>query len=225
MSYPFGTGGRSLPEFSRGNRKTQVGSTKHFTGCAVLGDGPGYRVNTESHLEAQAALLLAARLETLMLVEQVEFQWYDEDREYHLHYIDLVATQADGLVVGYAVRPTQWASPDYIKELARIKEQAIHQEFLDDLRLFTEKDVCPVEWHNAKLFHGVRRADCFADPVARDVAGRIVGVTTIGELVDQTGLEGMGFRAIVRLIRSGHLQMVRHERIEHTTEVFKVRMI
>lgn len=225
MSYPFGIGGRSLPEFSRGNRKTQVGSTKNFTGCAVLGDGPGYRVNTESHLEAQATLLLAARTTTLELVEQVEFEWYDQDGEYHSHYIDLVATQADGQDVGYAVRPTKRASPDYIKKLARIKEQAVHQGVLDDLRLFTEKDVCPVEWHNAKLFHGVRRVDCFADPVAQDVAGRLVGVTTIGDLVDQTGLEGMGFRAIVRLIRSGHLQTVRHERIEHTTEVFKVRLI
>lgn len=225
MSYPFGTGGRSLPEFSRGNRKTQVGSTKHFTGCAVLGNGPGYRVNTESHLEAQAALLLAARATTLDLVEQVEFEWYDENGECHLHFVDFVVSQTNRLIVGFAVRPTNRASPDYIKKLARIKEQAIHQGVLNDLRLFTEKDVCPVEWHNAKLFHGVRRADCFADPVAREVAGCLVGVTTIGDLVDQTGLEGMGFRAIVRLIRSGHLQMVRHERIEHETEVFKVRII
>ena len=225
MSVHFETGGRSLPELHRGDRKTQVGSTKHFTGCIVMGDGAGCRLGTESHLEAQGALILSARPTTLDLVEQVEFRWYDENGEYHSHYIDLVTTQLDGKVVGYAVRPKENASFDYIKTLARIKEQAIHLCFLDDLRLLTEEDVCPIEWHNAKLLHAGRRPDCFADPVALDVAGRLVGVTTVGDLVDQMGLGGMGFRAVVRLIRSGHLEMVRHERIEYSSEVFKARVI
>ena len=225
MSFHFEAGGRSLPQSRRGDRDTQMGSTKHFTGCIVMGDGAGFRVGTESHLEAQGALILSARPTTLDLVEQVKFWWYDEDGEYHSHYIDLVTTQVDGKIVGYAVRPKEKASFDYIKTLARIKEQAIHQCFLDDLRLFTEEDVCPIEWHNAQLLHAGRRPDCFADPVAQDVAARLVGVTTVGNLVNQMGLEGMGFRAVVRLIRSGHLEMVRHERIEHTSEVFKARVI
>lgn len=225
MSCPFHSGGIRLPEASRGNRKTQVGSTRHFTGGAVIGDDHGVRFGLESHFEKNATMLLLSRSSTLGLVEQVSFNWYDERGEYHTHYIDLVATQIDGDVVGYAVRPMKRVSSKYLAKLARIKEQAIQQCFLDDLVLFTEQDVCRVELFNAELFHAVRRPDCFADPVMQDVAGASVGVTTIGALVDESGLDGMGFRAAVRLIKSGHLQMVRYGRIERSSEVFRAHTI
>ena len=221
MSIHFQTGGIRLPEVSRGNRDTQVGSKRHFTGGAVIGDGHGVRLGLESNLEKKALLLLSARPATLDVVEQVAFEWYDQHGKYHTHYMDLVVTQTDERVVGYAVRPTQHAGLKYTTKLARIKEQAIRGGVVNDFRLFTEQDVCPVELFNAELFHAVRRPDCFADPVMKDVAGASVGVTTIGELVDESGLDGMGFRAAVRLIKSGHLQMVRYERTERSSEVFR----
>jgi len=148
--------------------------------------GPGARVGTESHLEKNALLVVSARPATRNIVEQVVFNWYDEDGEYHEHYMDLVATQTDDSVVGYAVRPTQRAGRKYMIKLARIKEQAMRQCVVSDFRLFTERDVCPVELFNAELIHAVRRPDCFADPVLQDVAGKSVGVTTIGDMVDQS---------------------------------------
>ncbi len=225
MSIHFQTGGIRLPDASRGNRDTQVGSKRHFTGGAVIGDGHGVRLGLESNLEKKALLLLSARPSTLDVVEQVAFEWYDEHGEYHTHYMDLVAKQTDDRVVGYAVRPSQRAGRKYTLKLARIKQQAIRGGVVNDFRLFTEQDVCPVELFNAELFHAVRRPDCFADPVMQDVAGASVGVTTIGALVDESGLDGMGFRAAVRLIKSGHLQMVRYERIERTSEVFRTLTI
>ncbi|MDO6735865.1 hypothetical protein Q4555_14395 [Octadecabacter sp. 1_MG-2023] len=225
MSIHFQTCGIRLPEASRGDRKTKVGSTQHFTGGGVFGDDQGFRLGLESHLEKNAALLLSARSSTLGLREQVSFDWYDEHGEYHTHYIDHVATQIDGDVVGYAVRPMERENLEYLAKLARIKEQAIQQCFLDDFVLFTEQDVCRVELFNAELFHAVRRPDCFADPVMQDVAASSVGVTTIDDLVNESGLDGMGFRAAVRFIKSGHLQMVRYERIERSSEVFRARSI
>ena len=71
----------------------------------------------------------------------------------------------------------------------------------------------------------MRRPDCFADPVAQDVVRSSSGIVTVDALVEQSQLAGMGFRAVVRLIRSGHLQMVRYERIERSSEVFKARVI
>lgn len=225
VSYPSLSGGIRLPENTRGDRETQVGSTKHFTGGGVFGAGPGVRIGTESHLERKALLLLSARPATVAVVEQVAFDWYDEDGEYHTHFIDFVATQTDGSVVGYAVRPSGRVSLEYKTTLARIKEQGIHRCAFDDFVLFTEQDVCPVELYNAELLHAVRRPDCFADPVLQHVVGSLVGVTTIEDLVDQSGLGGMGFRAAVRLIKSGHLQMVRYERIQRSSEVFRSRTI
>ncbi len=228
-------GGVRLPEPSRGDRATQVGSTHHFTGGIVHnfgpggtgpgGNGPGTRMGIESNLEGNANLMLAARSEVQDLVEQVRFDWFDEDGEVHKHYIDLVATERDGTVVGYAVRPLARVKDAYLAQLARVKEQAIEQGVLDDFRLFTDRDVCQVELFNAKLFHSVRRPDCFGDPVAKDVVDKMTGVVTIGSLVEQTRLDGMGFRALVRLIRSGHLEMVGYERIDHSSLVFKAKEV
>ena len=42
--------------------------------------------------------MLAARPEVQDLVEQVLFEWFDEDGEIHKHYIDLVAKISGSLV-------------------------------------------------------------------------------------------------------------------------------
>lgn len=223
MSYQSLSGGIQLPKPSEGDRSTQVGSSHHFTGCVVLGRGPGRRVGTESHLERKAALIIDARRETRHLVEQKRFEWRDNAGQMRWHWIDLVQTCANGLKIGYAVRPIARASVDYLLKLAKIKEQAIFQGVLDDLRLFTEEDVCPIEWHNAKLFLAVRRPDAIADPIAAEVATGVSGVTTVDALVAKTGLEGMGYRAMVRLIRTGHLEMVRHELISRHAQVFRTK--
>jgi len=224
MSYHFHAEGILLPDDSRGDRKTQVGSKRHFTGGIVFGADHGTRLGTESHLEMKAALVLRYHPLTLDLVEQVRFEWCDEQGEFHNHFIDLVQTRSDGSVVGYAVRPHARVSQKYRCDLARIKEQAVAQCALDDLRLFTEEHVCPVALHNAKLFHSVRKLDPFAEPVMQDVLSSIKVTTTVGDLADQTGLGGMGFRVAVRLIYSGHLGMLRHERINRSTKVFKAHI-
>lgn len=218
-------GGIRLPAASRGNRDTQVGSTHHFSGGIVLGDGCGVRYGLESHLEACAALLLTYRQDVAEITEQVLFEWFDEDGVIHKHFIDFITLSPNGTKVGYAVRPSARVSARYLAELSRIKEQAIGQGYLADFRLFTEADVCPIELFNAKLFHSVRRPDCFGDVVAQDVFNKMKGVVTVGHLVSECGIEGMGFRAVVRLIKSGHLQMLNYERISYETMVFKARLI
>jgi hypothetical protein len=215
--------GIRLPEPSTGDRATQVGSSHHFTGQIVLGDGPGRVVGLESHLEMKAALILAARRSTDALFEQIAFAWRDADEARRTHYIDLVVRRTDGRWIGYAVRPMKRVTPAYLAELARIKAQALEAGFLSDLRLFSEHDVDPVALFNAKLLQAVRVPDPEPDAAARAAAARITGVTTVGALVDETGRGGAGFRAVVRLIRSGHLTPVRQTRIDRDTEVFKAR--
>lgn len=215
--------GICLPAQSVGNRKTQVGSSHHFTGRLVIGEGPGRRLGFESHLEAKAAMILAARRETLSLVEQFRISWTDEFGKVLRHFVDFVQDKVDGQRIGYAVRPTARVSQKYLLKLARIKEQALAGAILSDFRLFTETEVCPVELSNATQFHAVRRPDPFGDMIAAEVVRNMSGVTTIGQLTDAIGLDGMGFRAVVRLIRSGELEMVRHEIISRSSQVFKAR--
>ena len=217
--------GIRLPEPSAGDRATQVGSSHHFTGQIVLGDGRGRVVGLESHLEMKAALILAARSSTDALFEQIAFEWRDAEAASRIHYLDLVVRRTDGRWIGYAVRPRGRVTPTYLADLARIKAQAIGAGFLSDLRLFSEDDVDPVALFNAKLLHAVRVPDPVPDAAVRTVAARITGVTTVGALVHETGLGGAGFRAVVRLIRSGHLMPIRHVRIDRDTEVCKARAL
>lgn len=216
-------GGIRLPEPSAGDRVTQVGSSEHFTGQIVIGDGPGRLLGTESHLEMKAALILAVRPTTGALFEQIAFEWHDVDGACRTHFIDLVVQRSDGHWVGYAVRPRGRVTQGYLVQLARIKAQAIRAGFLSDFRLFSEDDVDPVELSNAKLLHAVRVPDREPDAAARKAAAMITGVTFVGALVAETGLAGTGFRAVVRLIRSGHLKPVSHEPIDYGTDVFKAR--
>lgn len=48
------------------------------------------------------------------------------------------------------------------------------------------------------------------------------GVETIGALRDRIGMEGTGLRAVVRHIGSGHLQLLRQEKISETSQVIRV---
>ena len=222
MSYQFSAEGTVLTAPSRGDRETKIGSTKHFTGALVVGEGPGVGIGTESHLEMKAALLLYYSPATLDLIEQVRVPWRDKSDQLRDHYVDLVQTRKDGEIVGYAVRPQKRADFDYQCDLARIKEGAIGAGRLNDLRLFTEEDVCPIDLYNARLFHSVRRPDGFAQPVVADVIRKLPPIVTIGEIVEKSQLDGMGFREVVRLIRSEKLQLLRHERIDYASQVLKV---
>ncbi|SFQ79001.1 hypothetical protein [Donghicola eburneus] len=214
-------GGILLPAESKGDRKPQVGSSHHFTSTMVLGDGPGVRTDFESHTERKAAMVLAYRRNTRSLKTQVLFEWSSEQNQKRRHFIDLVVERTDDRVVGYAVRPDKRVSQKYLADLARIKEQAVAKGFLNNLLLISAEDLCPVEVHNAKLFHSVMRADPFGDTVAKDVVRGMSGLRSISDLVAKTKLEGMGFRALVRLICSGHLEMLRHEKIGYNSMVFK----
>ena len=222
MSYPFLPGGIRLPEVSAGDRRTQVASKAHFTGHITFGEGHGRGVGLESNLEKKVALILRYAPTTVDLIEQQAFEWYDADGQCHIHYVDLVCRLRDSRHIGYAVRPVHRVSARYEDELARIKHQSLSQGVFDDFRLFTERDVCPVALHNATHLHSVRIAEPDADQAAADVIREMRGVETIGTLRDRIGMEGTGLRAVVRHIGSGHLQLLRQEKISDTSQVIKV---
>lgn len=63
--------------------------------------------------------------------------------------------------------------------------------------------------------------DAEADVAAVDVLAAMTGVQTLGDLTNRVALGARGYRALIRLIRTGKLRAIRHERITHITEVFK----
>lgn len=68
----------------------------------------------------------------------------------------------------------------------------------------------------------MRIAEPDADQAAAEVIGAMRGVETIGALRDRIGMEGTGLRAVVRHIGSGHLQLLRQEKISETSQVIRV---
>ncbi|MBK1636498.1 hypothetical protein [Rhodovulum adriaticum] len=213
--------GIQLPDPSLAQRKVPWGTRFHFTGQIVLGDGPGRVVRTESHTEFTCCLCLASRPETAKIHEQVAFEWHDADGVVRTHYIDFLVEQTDGQRVAYTVRPEARVSERFLDEVRQVARQIRASGFANDLRLLTDKDFDQTERFNAKLLHSVRQPDPEADAAARKIVGDLRGIAPLARLADEIALEARGFRALVRLIRSGHLRLVNHERIRPAAQVFK----
>lgn len=224
MSYPL-SGGRRLPTDSLGDRYTPLASKGHFTGHLVVGDGAGVVVETESYLELSWCLCLLARAETVSLVEQTAFEWHDRDGEWHTHYFDIFVTRTDGTAVAYTVKPEARVKGDFLRDIAWIAAQARASGFASDVRLLSDADLDQVELHNARLMHGMRVPDPEADSAAATVCKVMSGISTLADLSSCIGLGAHGFRALIRLIRSHHLRLVHHEKINRASEVYKGKLI
>jgi hypothetical protein len=110
------------------------------------------------------------------------------------------------------------ATPELRSKTRRIARQ-ITPDIADRACVITERDLDAVEVDNARLLHASRVPDHGADAAVRRVVARINGAAKIGDLVEQAGFSGRGFRAVVRLLRSHELELVNHERITRSALV------
>ncbi len=215
--------GQRLVQLSHSKRNLSGASKNHLTGFLVFGDGDGRIVGSESHLEFNFALCLAARPDTADLHEQVLFKWNNLEGEVRDHYFDFVVTQVDGSRVAYTVKPLAWLKGEFAETIPQIAFQARKSGQFTDVRLLTDEDLDRVSLFNAELLHACRTAVIEHDEVARHVLSNMTGITTLGALVAETRLEGNGFRALVRLIRSRHLKLRAHEHISYNASVYKTK--
>ncbi|MCE6950297.1 hypothetical protein LAZ29_05115 [Cereibacter sphaeroides] len=212
--------GRLLPASHRIDRKVANASTKHCTVFAVLGDGPGTRFQAESHLEYCHLLRLAADPAVLSLREQVLFRFgvQEEDK----HFFDMVATMTSGARIAYTVKPeVELRSREFLSHMQHVARQVSERRFATEVRLLTEVDLDPIDLHNAKVFAALRDGDPEADAAARACISGLAGALPLFELTRLTGLEARGYRALLRLLRSGELRLARRERISPTSLVHK----
>lgn len=215
--------GQRLVTASHSTRKVSGSSKNHLTGFFVFGDGEGRVVQSESHLEFDYALCLAAHPDTADLHEQVPFEWCDPDGKLRKHYFDFVVTRVDGKRIAYTVKPLVGCRGKFAETIPHIAQQARKSRLFEDVRLLTDADLDQVSLFNAKLLHACRAMHPEHDTVASAVVRNMQGVTSIGDLVTETGLFGDGFRALVRLIRSGHLRLRDHEAITYGAAIYKAK--
>lgn len=209
---------RELPAPSRAERNIASSSKGHCTVHAVLGDGAGVRMQAESHLEFCHFLVLNADRSIVDLQEQVRFRYGTHDEREHV--FDVVATRTTGSRIAYTIKPeVRLRSGRFLAEMQTVAWWVSRKRFADDVRLLTDADLDEVELHNAKVIAAVRDPDPEADAVARNGVAAITGAMTLRDLTIATGLEARGYRALLRLVREGHIEPARRERLTPQTLV------
>jgi hypothetical protein len=160
---------RYLPAESEAERAIAAASRAHCTAFPVLGDGPGQRMQAESHLELCHFLLLNANRLIVHLQEQVRFTYgprrradprLRRRRDLGLRRADRLHDQARGPAPLGAV-PRRDAGNRLVGpgEGLRGRHPASHRA-----------DVDPVALHNARIIAAVRDPDPDADAIARETA-------------------------------------------------------
>ncbi|MBA1157042.1 hypothetical protein [Microvirga mediterraneensis] len=170
---------------------------------------------TESGLEAKAVYVLLARRDCASLVEQPPFVKYvDYDGVEHRHWFDLLLTRSDGSRVAFMVKPEKYAAKHGLRSLLAHIAPQLSTSFAHSVGLITEKTLGRALVHNATLIHECKRhPDADVDQRIREVAATLSGATTADCLIKAAGLEGDGFRAVVRAIADGTLETCSNGRI------------
>lgn len=211
-----------LHEPSLCDRRPPSASKGNFTGHLMVGkSGPERLLYTASWLEFCWAHCLNAHGLTADLFEQVRFAWRDGTGDPREHFFDLLVEQVNGRRIAYTVKPEARLKASFLNDMSIIAAQARDNAFVDDVRLLTDADLDPIEFHNARMMHGMRRTDPASDEAVAAILAQMSGAETVAELTARAGIGAAGFRAVVRRIWWGELRLVRHERIAPETQVYK----
>jgi hypothetical protein len=210
-----------LPARVEMGRKIAKGRREHFSGQFTFGPDEGQTMDVESHTELCVAIMCLSRPGVMSIENQVPFEWVGPNGKPAVHHFDFRVLMADGTRRAIMVKSEyRLQQPKVQRELAEIAAR-VTLEFADEVVVMTERDIDPVEYHNAEIMHEMRRPDPEADAAARRAIGELVGAVQIQDLVDAIDFGSRGFRAVVRLIRSRDLELINHVRISHEAYVYR----
>lgn len=185
---------------------------------SVVGGKQSREIMCESGLERKAALVLLTHPQVVDLREQPQaVRWTDALGVERRHTFDFLATLVDRRKIAVAVKPVIKANRRRLPETLAVIAGQMAPAFADGVLMITEADLPRDTVHNAALLHHARRG---ADPDADHAVGLLVaeaGSGTVGELVAASSLGGAGFRAVMRLIASGTIQIPADARIAYDT--------
>lgn len=189
-------------------------SKGHFTGDLIVGTGAGQAMAVESNLEMNVALLLSERQDVVELENQVAFRWTCHRTAVgRVHHFDFRTNHRDGSRTAVMVKPSKKLSCQIFLAEAREIAAQVTPAFADRVTIMTERDIDPIELHNATFLNSLRESDPEADSAARRMVAGLIGAIPVREIVAGVGRDGRGFRAVGRLLRRGELELLRRERI------------
>lgn len=210
---------RRKPAPSRAARHIPKSSKGHFVGELVFNRGEHpQRLGFASKLEHDTALCLIYRPGFADLEEQLAaLPFAGADGKVHNHYFDFRLTQANGRRICISVKPERIAETAlYTAMFDRVKSAAIGR-ICHHAVTVTERNLHPIELHNARLFHAARDAQPEIDFQIEANLDRILGATPISEFLKRIGLGGAGFFGVARAIRQGHLALFARDKITANT--------
>ncbi|WP_299928774.1 hypothetical protein [uncultured Pelagimonas sp.] len=208
--------GVSLPLASRAERKVQGASSAHCTVHAVLGEGSGVRFQGESHLEGNHLYLLNTKANIVDIQEQVRFYFGWESNKQEQHVFDAVATLDTSERIAFAIKPeVRLSSGKFVAKIQAIAWWVYEKGFADEVRILTEADLDPVDLYNAKVLAAVREFDPDGNAAAEAILAALPAGSglSLRELTQATLMGARGYRALIRLLRTGAARLQKRERI------------
>lgn len=207
--------GMVLPGPSQAERNVQGASSAHCIGHTVLGDDHGLRMQGESSLEINHFYILNTVKNIVKMQEQVRFYFGWGPKKLKQHIFDVCAVLDTGERIAFAIKPeirlnsTNKEKQDFEEHMQAVAWWAFEKDFADDVRILTEADIDPVALDNAKVLAAVRERDSDADLAAIHELRKLPsgGGLSLRELTLAIGMGARGYRALIRLLRSGDARL------------------
>ena len=198
---------RPTPAKSRAVRKIPKASKGHFVGELVYDDinGMPQRLGFASYTEFKAAICLIYRDDFADIEEQLASLPFNHPKGAPSeHFVDFRFTTKGGQRICISVKPDRIAKTYvYQATIGAVKKAAIGN-ICDAVATVTERNISPIELHNAELYHAARRPEPSVDEVVVDALSRLDGPVSINQFLEDIGISGRGFFSVARAIRFGH---------------------
>ncbi|MEP4552684.1 MAG: hypothetical protein ABJR46_06615 [Tateyamaria sp.] len=208
------------PAKSRAVRKIPKSSKGHFVGEFVYDNinGKPQRIGFASYTEFKAAICLIYREDFADIEEQLAALPFSHPSGVTSeHFFDFRFTTKGGQKICISVKPERIATTfAYQATIDAVKNAAIGN-ICDAVATVTERNISPIELHNAELYHAARKPEPEIDAIVVDGLAQLETTMPINDFLEGIGLSGRGFFSVARAIRAGHARLFTPEKIRGKT--------
>jgi hypothetical protein len=164
----------------------------------------------ESHLELVTLYLLAMMPDVVQIIDQPSaITFVDDDQIVRRHTFDFLIVLKDGTRILVAVKPAEKVARSGIGRTIELIAGQIGPGIADRIIVITDNDFTRVDRFNAQqAFECMRFPIPEHDEAIERITGDMLGSVKIADLVEASGLGGLGFRAVIRCIARGVLAPV-----------------
>lgn len=207
---------RKTPARSRAVRTIPKSSKGHFVGEFVYDNinGEPQRIKFGSHTEFKTSLCLIYRADFADIEEQLAALPFKHPRgTASEHFFDFRFTTKGGRKICISVKPERIAKTYIYEATIKAVEKAAVGNICDAVATVTERNISPIELHNAELYHAARKPEPLIDDVVLDALPKLKAPVSINQFLADIGLAGRGFFSVARAIRFGHARLFTPEKI------------